>query len=331
MTYLTNDITGIKFNNLTTIRRTEEKNKDGRTLWECKCDCGNTVFVAAKSLKSGNTKSCGCRKWRKALDHDLVGQAFGKLKVISRGDTPAWYKCKCSCGNERLARSSELLNGTVKSCGCLFWEVLHEKNSKVGTHHMTKTRLYRIWYGMRMRCTFTKNRDYMNYGGRGIKYCDQWKHFEPFMEWAFAHGYEEHLTLERVDVNGNYEPDNCKWITGKEQYYNKTTNRYIEHNGEKKTVAQWAKEIGISRQGLRYRLEAGWTINQMLSEKNQGQDRSGSVNAVEEQLNINGCQKTIKEWARENGISNQDILRRIKLGWMGEDLLLPIGSKRRKK
>jgi len=169
----------------------------------------------------------------------------------------------------------------------------------------------------------------MNYGGRGIVFCNEWLTFIPFMEWALSHGYEDHLTLERVDVNGNYEPSNCKWITMQEQHYNKRNNRFFEYNGEKKTVAQWAITIGVSRQTLRYRLEAGWNIADLVSGCDQGKRRTGYVPIRDRLLDINGIEKTILKWSKEIGISCRALNDRVnKYGWTDGHLLLPSGSKK---
>ena len=165
---------------------------------------------------------------------DLSGQKFGKLTAIKRvGNTnygqPLW-ECKCECGNITLVCGQHLREKRVKSCGCL-------KKSKI-----SNKRLYRIWGTMRHRCQNPKRKDYKYYGARGIKVCEEWGDFSTFYEWAINNGYNDTLTLDRVDANGNYEPSNCKWATMKEQGNNKTNNHLITYNGETKTIAQWAEE-----------------------------------------------------------------------------------------
>lgn len=266
------DISGNTYGKLEVIRKTKRKS-DRKYLWECKCECGEITYVLARSLKNGNTSSCGCAKYDKARKIDYNGQRFGKLIVIKRDINIAKWFCKCDCGNDVIVYGNQLKNGTAKSCGCLKREVLIKRNVQMSTHNMSKDRLYGIWADMKIRCTDKKNHDYKNYGGRGIRFCNGWNKFEIFMKWALENGYNKNLTIERINVNGNYEPLNCMWITAREQHYNKTTNRYIIYNEEKKTVSQWAEKIGISRQGLRYRLEKGWDLEDILSKRDQGTKR----------------------------------------------------------
>lgn len=124
-------------------------------------------------------------------------------------------------------------------------------------HGMNNTRLYRIWNGMKNRCNNQNRKDYYMYGGRGIFVCDEWQNFIPFYEWAERNGYSEELTLERIDVNGNYEPDNCIWVTLKEQANNKTTTPYVEYNNELITLKQLSEITGINYQTLFRRYKKG--------------------------------------------------------------------------
>ena len=153
---------------------------------------------------------------------NLMGQRFGKLEVVCIDhlgvrNTRHWL-CLCDCGNTTVQIGADLKNGKVKSCGCGRYEKLRERNTK---HGCSTTRLYRIWRGMISRCNYPSASGYKNYGARGIKVCDEWFEFETFADWAEAAGYAEELTIERVDVNGDYCPENCKWIPWSEQYKNK--------------------------------------------------------------------------------------------------------------
>ena len=127
-------------------------------------------------------------------------------------------------------------------------------------HGMNGTRIYREWCHMRERCFSKRHKSYKHYGGKGIKVCEEWDNsFIPFYEWAMANGYNDTLTLDRIDVNGNYEPSNCRWITNLEQQRNKKNNRFIEINGEKKAVSEWANIYNLDRHTIYYRLDKGIT------------------------------------------------------------------------
>ena len=163
---------------------------------------------------------------------DMTGQRFGRLVVkeraVNRGEQTYWI-CICDCGNTKVARASDLRRGHTKSCGCLHKEVvagtLHHKINTT-THGKSNTRLYRIWSCMKTRCYNEKWINYKNYGGRGIAICDDWRNdFQAFYTWALSHGYSDTLTIDRIDVNGNYEPTNCRWITLKEQQSNRTNTK----------------------------------------------------------------------------------------------------------
>lgn len=180
---------------------------------------------------------------------DLTGKRFGRLEVVElanrRSGRKAYWLCKCDCGNFKEVRSDCLK--VVSSCGCLKKEQDIINLGVENNHKLSKHELYSRWNAMINRCDNPNSPAFKNYGGRGIKVCEKWHDVKEFIEWAENNGYKEGLTIERKDVNGNYEPSNCCWIPPEEQHYNKTTSVFVEYEGETLTVMQWAKRYNIPR------------------------------------------------------------------------------------
>lgn len=207
---------------------------------------------------------------------DLTGQRFGRLTVIRLHDKLNGYfrwECACDCGTVKIV-SGPSLQGGARSCGCLLAE--HNKDQKV--HGREPRRLYRIWAGMKCRCNDRKNKDFAHYGGRGITFCREWSEFVPFRDWALANGYSDNLTLDRIDVNGNYCPGNCRWVSAKEQANNRTNNRKVSYKGETKNVSEWAKQYGIDAPLFHAAIRRGKTIDEIVSEYAEKRLMEGATN-----------------------------------------------------
>ena len=186
---------------------------------------------------------------------NLYGKRFGRWTVLresgrNKHNHLLWL-CKCDCGQESVVLGDSLRKGSSKSCGCLTAEQTAKRNLK---HGDSKERLYRIWSGMRVRTTNTRRKEYPNYGGRGIKVCDEWQDYQTFKEWALSNGYSNDLSIDRIDVNGDYEPANCRWATDLEQMNNQTSNHLITYGGKTMNISQWAEETGIPRSTISARL-----------------------------------------------------------------------------
>lgn len=232
-------LVGQKFGMLTVIA--DGPSVNGRSTSMCNCDCGrpDPVLKINKCLKDGSTKSCGClcaSSASKRVGKDLTGQTFGRLTVVQRAGTTkdgriAW-RCLCSCGNVCEASSHALLSGGKQSCGCQRKEASAATGKRTGaqnvikahqvawekakTHGESKTRLYRIYQMMHQRCENAKFSSYNHYGGKGIRVCEEWQTYVGFEQWASSAGYDDSLTIDRIDPEGDYCPENCRWITKSE-------------------------------------------------------------------------------------------------------------------
>lgn len=192
--------------------------------------------------------------------YNMIGKKFGRLIVLKecneRSGNEKLYKCQCECGNITYVRGSPLRNGHTKSCGCLRKSVIHGKSND---------RLYNIYCNMVARCYDKKHISYLWYGYKGIKVYREWlDNRTTFFEWAINNGYKDNLTIDRIDVNGNYEPNNCRWITNKEQQNNRTNNIRLTYNGKTQTISQWADELCINRKTISTRYYRGWSMKECL-------------------------------------------------------------------
>ncbi len=196
---------------------------------------------------------------------DLTGQKFGRLTVISRDlsrrDRTLWI-CKCDCGNHTIIEGYCLRTGHTVSCGCYQKEKVSLSNT---THGLRNSRIYKTWCNMKKRCYDTNNNRYYIYGARGIKVCDEWIHsFENFYK-DMGSTYKDELTLDRIDFNGNYCKENCRWATISEQENNKSNNHLITFNGETDTMMNMSKKYHLTYSTLKHRIQRGWNIKEALT------------------------------------------------------------------
>ena len=183
---------------------------------------------------------------------EIIGERFPQTRIID-GATNWFVPCKCECGFYKAIRIHLLLNGHTKSCGC--------RPNKRGLKHgeagnKVRTHLYRTWHGMKSRCNNSNRPHYERYGGRGISICKEWEKFEPFKEWAYNNGYSPELQIDRINNDGNYSPDNCRWTTPRENSKNTSRTINITAFGETKCLTDWSNDprCKVSHTGLRHRI-----------------------------------------------------------------------------
>ncbi len=197
---------------------------------------------------------------------DLTGQKYGRLTVLKRAPNDshgtAQWLCRCDCGNLKTVRGVNLRSGNTKSCGCLNKELA---SKRMTTHGMCDSRLHNIWGNMKERCQNPNVLAFKNYGDRGITVCDEWQIFEPFYEWAMSHGYREGLQIDRIDNDKGYSPDNCRWVTSKQNTNNCRSNKVIEYRGEIHTLSEWSEILKINYKTLCGRLYSGWSIERAFT------------------------------------------------------------------
>lgn len=237
--------------------------------------------------------------------NNLTGKKFGMLtalsferkKVGNFRRSKVYWKCSCDCSNEILVEASKLIAGQV-SCGC----------AKGEKHGMSYTKIYRVWRGIIERCKDINNRNYQNYGGRGIDICERWeKSFSSFLV-DMGNPPTKNHSIERIDNDGNYEPSNCRWATRKEQMNNKRNNVFLEYNGKTQTLSQWADEFGLPLETLRVRINRyKWSVDAALTTP---------INSHLDLIEINGVFNTLPEWAKKKNLPYKTVFARIKYyGW----------------
>ncbi len=206
--------------------------------------------------------------------NDLSGSRFGMLLVSKDAGNDAYgnsmWLCQCDCGNTKVIRGSKLKSGDAKSCWCAQHIFTEERCKNISRskikHGLSGDRLYYIYDNMMKRCYSETSEKYPLYGGRGITVCEEWRNNRnAFFEWALLNGYDADLTIDRIDVNGNYCPENCRWSTQKEQANNMTNNHFLSHQGETHSIAEWAEITGIPASTLYARISKGWDPDIALS------------------------------------------------------------------
>ena len=253
---------------------------------------------------------------------DLTGRRYGRLVAIRKADERydgrhAFWECQCDCGNKTIVRKDSLESGHAKSCGC------YAKDRRTDFHLLSVgdkgTRLYKTWQGIKQRCLNPNANEYKNYGGRGITICDEWKDsYTEFKNWSIENGFNESLngreqSIDRIDVNGNYEPNNCRWADSKTQNYNKRVTQRVNINGEEKTLIEISEEYDIPLSLIRSRYRryknGKCSLEELLSKDKITVSPKNSV-----YITVDGVTKNLTEWEKETGVSRKTISNRYKKG-----------------
>lgn len=266
---------GMQFGNFVVT----ERNSDNGLTVRCKT-CGYEKQISIKAFENKSESTMHCTKHFQSVKYDesYIGEKRNYLTVLGIERNPnsgtRMYICQCDCGKKKLVTPFHWDKGIVKSCGCMHGKLLSERVKK---HGFSGMRIYHVWINMLDRCNNPKNSNYHNYGGRGISVCEEWIKPETFIEWAYANSYDENAprgeyTIDRIDVNGNYEPSNCRWITIVEQNKNKRPgsewkkrNGSFEYNGKMYLLVELCKMFNTSEAALKYRMDVlGMTLEEAL-------------------------------------------------------------------
>lgn len=246
---------------------------------------------------------------------DLTGHKFGRLTVIKKngkhifpsGSAAITWECVCDCGNIITTSTANLRSGHAKSCGCYKIDKFVNFNKKHGDSH---ERLYHIWQGIKARCMNPNDTSYADYGGRGITVCSEWlgeNGYDNFKTWSGKNGYKKNLSIDRIDVNGNYEPSNCRWATDMEQASNKRNSVLITYNEETKTASEWSRVYEINVSLILQRLKRGVSTERLF-------DKSKRI------IEIGGEKHSVTEWAKIKGINRRKIYKMLEKGIPEEHL-----------
>ena len=242
---------------------------------------------------------------------NLIGKKYGNLTVIGLSDKMSgrksyWY-CKCDCGNEIEVRSDNLTTGNTLSCGCLKKAQDRVNLTKFHRHKESHTKLHDTWLGIKQRCLNPNNKSYINYGGRGITVCKEWSEsYENFRDWSLNNGYADNLSIDRIDVNGNYEPSNCRWANAKQQANNRRSNLEITYNSETKTLMQWAEVFNLPYSAVTQRYKRCVRGDELFAPLN--------TKYMPKTVYYNGKLHNLAEWARIYNLNRRTVQQRYNKG-----------------
>ena len=258
---------------------------------------------------------------------DMTGQRYGRYTVLEyvgqNSDHKAVWKCRCDCGTIKNVSGKDLRSGNTKSCGCYNLEK-NRKNPALWkpVHGLSHHPLMQVWSDIKQRCHNEKANCYKWYGGRGIKLCEEWMVFKNFYDWAVNNGYKKGLTLDRIDPNGDYSPDNCRWVTMKVQQNNRRNNKMLTINGVTKTMSEWSDEYGVDYRLVKSRIAAGWEPEKALSQRKK---EAATITIGEDT-------KTFRGWSKISGVKETVIADRYKHGWGAKEAVFsPPNSRSRRK
>ena len=239
------DLTGKQFGDWT-VESFDHQDLGKDSFWACVCICGETKIAPSGNIKRQGEYKCNHKA-------SFIGRKFGRLEVKSlayKKDNTTYWNCKCDCGNSCVVRRNDLTTGNTKSCGCLHME-------SISTHGMRNDDRYSVWRDLIGRCENILNADFGDYGARGIRVCEEWHDIHQFVKdmGPRPEGYE----IERIDNNGNYCPDNCKWASRKAQTNNTRRNIIVSYKGRKQSLALWCEELNLNYESMRARLKRHWS------------------------------------------------------------------------
>ena len=244
---------------------------------------------------------------------ELLGVRFGRLTIIDFVHAPPssrgwWWVCQCDCGNVKQIRPTDIRNGKVRSCGCLLRETSIKKATKFEHRVKEHKRLYSIYNGIKKRCYNVNEPRYKDYGARGIRMDEEWMDessgFDRFVEWSIANKYTDEMTIDRIDVNGNYGPDNCRWIPLLEQALNKRDTLWVDYKGERVQLMSLCERLGVTYDTVHNRIyNLKWSVEDAVETPSLQED-------------------SLMAKCKEKGINYMTVLSRIrKFGWSEEDAL----------